>query len=567
MRGHLLDVAASTQPVSAWDATDLTALESSSSVAGAVAAAPGPHSSVVAAGRTAAGHVEVFTSAPRVASWSSIDATALASAPLAAGTPSVTVDPAGVTRLFYRTANGDLEEVENDRHAADPWFASDLTTITSSTDGPTIAGNPTVVSAPGYPTAVYARAADGHLVSFTLTGQAGHPWYYVDVTALSNGPTIEGVPTAVPAPDGFGLTAVYAVAATGDLVEFTNDDAGYHLWSARDLSTTLGLGTVASSPSALAGLPTEVATVTTSGHLVVVSVPTVSLVGATFQDLSADVRQRVAPGRSPSIAAAATGYVVASVTTKAHLVTFSVASPTATTATLSDATMQAQDEQLAGADPVALDVAGVTHLLVPSGGYLSLIPRVIVTAVSQDQHHAKIEDTPHGTDCNPYTASFGRGSTSGCTKGTASEEWCSDFAEWVWENAGIDVSGIDGASATFVTWGRSKNQFLQGMNSTPAVGDAVVWGVLNPLWGAHVGIVIGVKGKEIDVVSGNSGTASNASAVWESGYFLPKSQLAQGDPIIGYVSPVPLSSSDVPAIPSSWPQAGGVPVAQGYGAG
>jgi hypothetical protein len=200
-----------------------------------------------------------------------------------------------------------------------------------------------------------------------------------------------------------------------------------------------------------------------------------------------------------------------------------------------------------------------------SAGFIGLIPRIVLAAESQDQYHAKIEDTPPGSDCNPFTASFGRGTTSGCAPGTASEEWCSDFAQWVWENSGVDTSGITGASKTFVLWGRTRHQFLQGIKQVPAVGDAVVWGVLNPLWGAHVGIVVAVSGSKIDVVSGNSGNLSTASAVWRSGLFTPASQTAQGDPIIGYVSPIALPASSIPVPPSSWPRGSEWPVVQGTG--
>ncbi|HEY8080551.1 MAG TPA: CHAP domain-containing protein, partial [Acidimicrobiales bacterium] len=157
-----------------------------------------------------------------------------------------------------------------------------------------------------------------------------------------------------------------------------------------------------------------------------------------------------------------------------------------------------------------------------------------------------------------------------CAKGTATEEWCSDFAQWVWLNAGVDTSGITGASKTFVTWGRTRHQFLQGIKKMPAVGDAVVWGVLNPLWGAHVGIVVAVSGGKIDVVSGNSGNLPVASSVWRSGLFTPASQTAQGDPIIGYVSPVALPASAQPHVqqptpPSTWPRVSSWPSVQGTG--
>ncbi|HUD69130.1 MAG TPA: CHAP domain-containing protein [Acidimicrobiales bacterium] len=575
--GHLLDISATTKPISPWASTDLSALESAASVLGAVSTATTSTGAVVVAGRTTDDHVELFTSA-NGRSWNAGDLTVLARAPRAMGSPSV-VFSGGVVRVFFRTAAGDLEEMENDRKTADPWFASSLTALTAPTDGALLSGDPSAVAPVGYPIAVYARATTGDLVSFTLTSTRAHPWYYVDVTALSRGPQIAGTPVAVPAPDGFGLTAVFALNTAGHLIEFTNDDVGYHLWSARDVSTALGLPSVSSSPTVLAGLPTEVAIVTTTGHLLVATIPSVSLVSATFSDLSALVRQKVAPGRIASIAPSQSGYVVAGVTSTSHVVVFSVPSPSTipqhaplmitgvappAAPSVTDVTMQPLTEQFARSDPAAIEVHGVVNLFVASGGFLGLIPRIVLTAESQDQHHARIEDTPAGSDCNPFTASFGRGSRSGCAPGTASEEWCSDFAQWVWETSGINTSGISGASKTFVTWGRSHGRFLQGINQKPAVGDAVVWGVLNPLWGAHVGIVVGVKGKQIDVVSGNSGPLSVASAVWNSGYFLPSSQSAQGDPIIGYTSPVALPGS-ARQTPSSWPRTGAWPVVQGSG--
>lgn len=568
VRGHLLEVAPSSRPVSPWIATDLTALEASASVVGSVSVAEAPNGVLVVAARTTTSHIVAFTSSAGARGWTVGDLTVLGTAPLAAGTPAVVVDPSGVTRVFFRTQNGNLDEIENDRHATDPWFASDLTTRTSATGGETIASDPVVLSETGFPTSVYARATTGALVSFTLTSDPAHPWYYVDVSALAEGPQIVGAPAVVAAPDGFGLSAVYALAPNGELVEFTDDDAGYHLWSVRDVSASLHLPALASPPTALAGLPTEVATVTTSGHALVVSIPTVSLVGDSFQDVSALAHQKVMAGRTASIAAGSAGYVMAAVSPASHLELFHVASATATTASVEDVTMQPLTEQLAGADPVAVDVAGATQVFLASAGFVGLIPRIVLTAVSQDQFHAHVEDTPAGSNCNPFTASFNRGSTLGCAKGTATEEWCSDFAQWVWLNAGIDTTGITGASKTFVSWGRSRLQFLAGLHATPAVGDAVVWGVLNPLWGAHVGIVIGVKGKQIDVVSGNSGPYAVASAVWNSGWFLPATEKAQGDPIIGFVSPVPLPGrkAAAPPIPSVWPRTAEWPVVQGQGA-
>lgn len=542
--GHLLSIAATGGRVSAWASSDLTALESAASLVGNPSVATTSSGAIEVAGRTATGDVVVFSSKHGLKDWSSLEVTTLADAPLAAGAPSIVVDQAGVTRIFYRTGTGQLEEMENDRRTgSDPWFSSDLTGLTSSTLAPTISGDPVALSAPGYPPQVFARAVGGDLVSFTLTSIAMHPWYFENVSELALGPPIEGMPAVVPAPDGYGLTAVYAVTRTDQLVEFSNDDYGWHLWSVRDVSGTLKLPAVASSPTAIEGLPAEVATVSTTGHVLVVSIPTVTLHGASVSDLTSVVHQSVEPESTVSIAATSAGYAIAGVTTARHLVVFDVPSTLGAKTTVSDATVQPLTEQLIANFPSAVDVDGATDVFADAAGFIGLTARIVLDSESQDQSHAAVIDTPSDTNCNPFTAAFGRGTTAGCVTGTASEEWCSDFADWVWTVAGLDTTGIDGAAKTFVTWGQARGQFLQGINAKPAVGDAVVWGVLDPLWGAHVGIVVGVRGSEIDVVSGNSGVSASTSGVWESGYFAPASQTAQGDPIIGYVSPVPLSSS------------------------
>jgi hypothetical protein len=534
----------STRKISAWSTTDLTKLESAAVIVGNVSVAQAPNGAVEVAGRTSGGDLDLFESLQGSSKWSVSDVTTLANAPAAVGNPSVVVDGSSVTRVFFRTAAGHLDEVENDGHTAvDPWFSSDLTELTSPTLSPTISGDPIAMAARDYATAVYARATNGDLVGFTLTSFRLHPWYYLNISALSLGPSITGTPAVVPAPNGLGLTTVYASTSTDQLVEFTDDDAGFHLWSVRNVTTELGLPPIGSSPTALAGLPTKVVAATTGGHLLVVSVPAPSLSGASVQDLSKMARQLVAPSSAVSIASGEPGVVVAATTSAHHVVVFDVASTTAKTATASDATMQLLTEQIAGDSPVVVDVGGATEVFVTSGGSIGLIARIVLAAEAEDQNHAQVVDTPANSNCNPFTASFDRGTTAGCPAGTASEEWCSDFSDWVWTVSGVITTDIDGASKSFVTWGEARDQFLKGINATPKVGDAVVWGTLNPLWGSHVGIVIGVAPGEIDVVSGNSGGYVHTSGVWNSGYFVPSSQSAQGDPIIGYVSPVPLTSS------------------------
>jgi len=143
--------------------------------------------------------------------------------------------------------------------------------------------------------------------------------------------------------------------------------------------------------------------------------------------------------------------------------------------------------------------------------------------------------TPLGSNCNFFTAWFGRGSATGCAPGTRSEEWCSDFANWVWLVVGAGVTRLTGWSYTFVDYGMTHGTFKQGPTNNPQPGDAVVWGDLSSQYGTHVGIVAAVKNGQINVISGNDGT----DHVSLSGFFDPATSTISGYPIVGYTSPLP----------------------------
>ena len=149
------------------------------------------------------------------------------------------------------------------------------------------------------------------------------------------------------------------------------------------------------------------------------------------------------------------------------------------------------------------------------------------------------ENPPH-SNCNAFTAYFGRGSSTGnggvpCAPGTAAESWCSDYANWVWLNAGAGVTGITGWSFTYVRWGIVHGTFKQGATNDPQPGDAVVWGDMSQSYGSHVGTVVAVRADGwINVVSGNDGNDS----VGISGFFNPVGDTIDGYPIVGYTSPL-----------------------------
>src|SRR4051794_28166447 len=65
--------------------------------------------------------------------------------------------------------------------------------------------------------------------------------------------------------------------------------------------------------------------------------------------------------------------------------------------------------------------------------------RIANTAVSEQAGGGRGNENPPGSNCNYYSGFFHRG----C------EEWCSDFAEYVWKSAGAAFDGIGPSSASF----------------------------------------------------------------------------------------------------------------------
>ncbi|MCU1490845.1 MAG: hypothetical protein JWM85_2250, partial [Acidimicrobiaceae bacterium] len=48
--------------------------------------------------------------------------------------------------------------------------------------------------------------------------------------------------------------------------------------------------------------------------------------------------------------------------------------------------------------------------------------------------------SPSDSYCNRYSAFWGAGDPTGCPAGLTAEEWCADFAAWVWRKAGAVVT-------------------------------------------------------------------------------------------------------------------------------
>jgi CHAP domain len=127
------------------------------------------------------------------------------------------------------------------------------------------------------------------------------------------------------------------------------------------------------------------------------------------------------------------------------------------------------------------------------------------------------------------------------------EEWCADFAAWVWRLAGVrftygyDPEEINGAAISFYEWGVANGEWhpaASGYVASP--GDVAVYGLslgAHPS-AAHVAIVTkdppGQQGP--DVVNGD-GDRTGFSVV-ETGTNQVRADAGPGDSTLaGYVSP------------------------------
>jgi hypothetical protein len=109
-----------------------------------------------------------------------------------------------------------------------------------------------------------------------------------------------------------------------------------------------------------------------------------------------------------------------------------------------------------------------------------------------------------GYNCNFFTSYFGAGSP-GCTNGWRTEEWCADFARFVWGRAGVAYTGqLTPAAYSFYTYGVNHGTWHGGNLSGIQPGDAIVFGISGGS-ARHVAIYVGNS----LVISGNAGPNAN----------------------------------------------------------
>lgn len=517
--------------------------------------------------------------------WNAYDQTVNAVGPSITGRPSAVLNGASVY-VFARGANGDLTEFANDSAHGQLWNAYDVSGLSA---GPAIVGDPSALLLTPTSFAVFAEAAGGDLVQFS--GTPGSPsWSFTDLSKATFGAQVAGDPS--PLVVGTSLD-VFASSAAGHLIEFSGTPGG-HAWTSTDLTQVAAAPTLAADPFAVlygsgaihvygtatnadlieyvndgaAGrgwnaynLTTGAAGATTGGR------PSAVVYGTTVhvyaRSAGGDLTEFVNDGQhgrlwnsydltKASGGPAMVGDPSAILYGTSEVQVYAQSTTSDLTAFINDGAggrlWNSYDQSkysgglMAGGDPDPVVYGTTVHVYAAGPPPAKAIQQIVALAEGADQYNAAVVETPQGSNCNPYTAYFGRGTTTGCAPGTASEEWCSDFADWVWTAAGIPTSGINGWSFTFIGWGQSHSgAWQQGNDNNPQAGDAVIWGDLASSYGVHVGLVVGVSQGLIDVVAGNSGPVvdpqGDVVAVWESGYFDPTTSTVAGYPIIGYVSP------------------------------
>jgi hypothetical protein len=188
----------------------------------------------------------------------------------------------------------------------------------------------------------------------------------------------------------------------------------------------------------------------------------------------------------------------------------------------------------AGQGPATVDVPA-TSVLSP------LRARIVSIAESQVGYTTD----PAGTYCNKYSAYWYSGAAD-CANSNLDEQWCADFAAWVWQQAGVAVTyqyingDINSSAASFFEWGQAKGTWHAARSGyVPQPGDVAVYG-LDPsaLVAAHVAVVIGYApgSRGPDAVNGDGDlTGFSVVEVRTDEYFADAHP--ENAALSGYVSP------------------------------
>ncbi|HXW79800.1 MAG TPA: CHAP domain-containing protein, partial [Acidimicrobiales bacterium] len=176
---------------------------------------------------------------------------------------------------------------------------------------------------------------------------------------------------------------------------------------------------------------------------------------------------------------------------------------------------------------------------------LASLPPLRARIVSIAESQIGYKTDPATTYCNKYSAYWASGAAD-CGNANLDEEWCADFAAWVWKQAGVPVTyqyingDLNSSAASFYEWGVDKGTWHPlGSGYVPQPGDVAVYG-LDPatLVAAHVAIVIGYQPGDRGPTAVNGDGDTNAFSVVEvrTDEYVADVH-PDGAPLSGYVAP------------------------------
>ena len=197
---------------------------------------------------------------------------------------------------------------------------------------------------------------------------------------------------------------------------------------------------------------------------------------------------------------------------------------------------------------VVLAAAGLAYHFAGGSDLSPLRARIVSIAQGQLGYTTD----PADTYCNKFSAFWNAGVDDCGGNGNLSEEWCADFAAWVWKEARALVTYqlapgyLNAASASFYVWGTDHGTWHPvGSGYAPQPGDVAIYGLdTSALTAVHVAVVVGTTGDDAapDVVNGD-GDRTGYSVVETGDSQAYADVKGKGAPLSGYVSPSSPSST------------------------
>jgi hypothetical protein len=141
-------------------------------------------------------------------------------------------------------------------------------------------------------------------------------------------------------------------------------------------------------------------------------------------------------------------------------------------------------------------------------GKTDLSSKIVSIALSQiGEATTPAETSFNGIDCDPYSTLDAATSPNadGCGPDATyrvenqNEAWCSDFAKWVWAQAGVtaDMNTLNAGANSFYSWALDQGQTPVPDSGTPEPGDAVLFYKPGPIvagtYADHVGLITSVN--------------------------------------------------------------------------